>query len=457
MPNLVVIPNNITVHLGLPNDNAENVTVPFIDYIKNVASSELYPTWPENALKANINAIVSVTLNRLFTGWYRAKGYNFDITNSTQLDQAYVLNRGTFNNINALVDETYDQYITKEGTNHPLYALFCDGRVSECEGLLQWGSVELANKGFTPLEILKYYFGDNLSIEKVTLGDFMYRFKGDPLKLGISGTDVLNKQYQLNRISKNFPGIPKIVPIDGYYGKTTEDAVSAFQKTFNLPVTGIIDQTTWFRIYYIFSAVTKLSEVTTEGVSLDVMKEVLSNTLLYGDMRVRVSILQYFLTLLSLYYKTIPQVPITGIYDKDTRTSVLEFQKTVGLPTTGIVDPTTWGKLYDAALGIISKLEPQNVQLPYLRFGGTDLVLGSEFPAVTIMQSMLQYISFSISSIPYIEITGKFDEPTLNAVIAFQKQMNLDPTGIVNENTWNVMEDVYRKQRYGNIGSTEQI
>jgi peptidoglycan hydrolase-like amidase len=148
------IVDKIVVHLGKPDEPAENVTINFIDYIKNVASSELYPTWPEEALRANIYAIVSITLNRLFTQWYRAQGYNFDITNSTQFDQAFVKDRGTFENVDEIVNEIFDEYIRREGNIEPLFAQYCDGRISQCDGMYQWGSVDLANQGYTPLEIL---------------------------------------------------------------------------------------------------------------------------------------------------------------------------------------------------------------------------------------------------------------------------------------------------------------
>lgn len=283
----VTIPNQITVHLGLPEDTAENITVPFIDYIKNVASSELYPSWPENALKANIHAIVSIALNRHFTGWYKVRGYNFDITNSTQLDQAFIPNRGTFENINNLVDEIFNQYITVEGRLEPFYAQFCDGRITKCEGLHQWGTVDLANSGYTPLEILQYYYGENIIINNAPVGEPLYWFQ-EPLQLGDSNLDVLRKELQLDRISVNFPAIPKISPIDGRFDETTEAAVREFQKIFQLPVTGIIDQATFNEIFSIYTSVTKLAETTSEGILLSQFEEILSGTLLEGDIRPRV-------------------------------------------------------------------------------------------------------------------------------------------------------------------------
>jgi len=326
----VTVPDVITVHLGFPEEEAANITVPFIDYIKNVASSELYPTWPENALRANIHAIISVAMNRIFTDWYRSQGYPFDITSSTRFDQSYVYERGTYQNIDRIVDEIFNEYIVREGRFEPFYALFCDGRASLCNGLYQWGTVDLANSGYTPIEILKYYYGDNISLNTAPAGDIPYRYEGKDLKLGDSGLDVFRKQHQLNRISNNFPAIHKIIPLDGYFNESTEEAVKVFQSVFGLPVTGIIDKGTWYKIFNIYVAVTKLAEIASEGILIKEIEEELSETLLLGDIRRRVLILQYFLSLLSLYHQSIPGVQITGVFDEATRLAVIEYQKNRG-------------------------------------------------------------------------------------------------------------------------------
>ena len=166
MPNIVapVIPETITVHLGAPDSAAQNVVVPFVDYIKNVASSEIYPTWPENALRANIYAIISYALNRIYTEWYRSRGYDFDITNTTRYDQAFVPDRDIFENINDIVDEIFDEYVVREGSIQPLFTQFCNGTTSTCAGLSQWGTVSLAEQGLSPLEILKRFYGDDILI-----------------------------------------------------------------------------------------------------------------------------------------------------------------------------------------------------------------------------------------------------------------------------------------------------
>ena len=245
----VTIPETITVHLGSPDEVAENVTVPFIEYIRNVASSELYPTWPENALRANINAIVSIALNRVYTEWYRSRGYNFDITNSTQFYQAFVYKGEIYDNIAKFVNETFDDYIVRQTRVEPLFAQYCDGRVSQCEGMYQWGSVDLAEQGYTPFEILQYYYGNDIEIiTNAPVGTVEETYPGTPLKLGDSGTIIYQLQLVLNDISVNYPAIPKIIPVDGIFSPNMESAVKAFQTVFNLPPTGVIDKGTWDRI-----------------------------------------------------------------------------------------------------------------------------------------------------------------------------------------------------------------
>lgn len=245
----VTIPEYITVHLDRPDEVAENITVPFIDYIKNVASSELYPTWPENALRANIHAIVSVALNRYILEWYRSRGYEFDITNSTQFDQAFVKGRGIYESIDRIVNEIFNDYVIRDGQVIPLFTTFCDGRLTSCNGLFQWGSVDLAEQGYTPMDILKYYFGDDISlVENAPVGGVGLAYPGEPLMPGDSSIIILRQQLGLNRIAMNFPAIPQIAPTNGYYGESTENTVREFQRIFNLPVTGIIDKATFYKI-----------------------------------------------------------------------------------------------------------------------------------------------------------------------------------------------------------------
>ncbi|MBP7278501.1 MAG: peptidoglycan-binding protein [Sedimentibacter sp.] len=447
---LVTIPENITVHLGSPTEEAENITVPFIDYIKNVASSELYPTWPENALRANIHAIVSIALNRVVLQWYRSRGYQFDITNSTQYDQAYVKGRGTYESTDRIVDEIFNDYVAKNGQILPLFTTFCDGRVTQCNGLYQWGTVDLANQGYSPMDIIKYYYGEDIYlVENVPSGEAGLSYPGEPIKLGDSSLFVLSLQLVLNRIAKNFPAIPEITPVNGYFGDTTEAAVREFQRVFNLPVTGIVDKGTYYKVSAISAAVSKLAELTGQ-VSLN--KEIIERSrlaLLQGDIRPAVDLLQFFLNVLSVYYESIPSVAYTGVFDTQTRAALIEFQKRMGLPITGILDRETGDLLFRTAYGILRTLPPQEIILPIIRYPGIEFRkgMGLERPSVFLIQQALSYISLTIPLIPQISEEGIFGEETENAVIAFQNIFGLEPTGVVNEATWNELVRVYQELR----------
>lgn len=455
---LVTVPREITVHLGAPDQEAENITIPYIDYIKNVASSELYPTWPENALRANIHAITSIAMNRIYTEWYRSRGYNFDITNSTQFDQAYVPNRGIYDNISSITNEMFNQYIIREGQLQPLFATFCDGRVSQCDGLLQWGTVDLANAGYTPIEILRYYYGENIDVvENAPVGEVEIFYPGEPLKLGDSSLDVLRMQLNLDRIRVNYPAIPEIQPLTGYFNASTEEAVRAFQSVFKLPVTGVIDQGTWYMLRYIYAAVTKLAELTAQGDFINLLVEVIEEVSLVGDVSPRVEFIQYALNVLSAYYPTIKGVAITGIFDEATREQIIQFQKTMNLETTGLVDSQTLVALSESLFGILDTLPPEAVYLPRFRWPGSVFEPGEESPSIYVIQEMLSYISLIIPTIPYIEPNGVYDEATQRAVSAFQTMQGIEPTGLVDEITWDAIVEVYRKQRFGSVSGVSPI
>jgi len=441
----VVLPETITVHLGPPDVAAENINVNFIDYIKNVASSELYPTWPENALRANIHAIVSVALNRVYTEWYRTKGYNFDITNSTAYDQAFVPDRGIFDNISELVNEIFDEYIIREGRIEPLFAQFCDGRISQCDGMYQWGSVDLANQGYAPIEILKYYYGEDITlVTNAPVGiDFVETFPGD-LKFGDIGPFVQIAQLMLNRVALNFPAIPQ-QPVDAYFGPFMESTVIKFQEIFNLPVTGVIDKGTWYQLRRIFNSVIKLAELASTGLYIGSIPE--EATL---QPNTYIQILQFFLNVISAYYPTIPAVDITGILDPQTRTAIIELQKTMNLPQTGLIDEETYNALYSAVLSILNTLPPSAIYLPIVLFPELELVRGNNNTFVYILEQYLNFISTLNPSIPRIIPNTIYDTQTEATVIAFQNYYGLPPTGRVNEETWNKIVEVYRELRFGN-------
>ena len=251
-----IVPNNITVHLGAPSKEAKDITVPFTDYIANVASSELYPTWPKNALIANIYAIISFALNRIYNEWYRSKGYNFDITNSPTYDQAYIENRSVYENIIDITNDIFNNYLVKKDQVQPLYAVYCDGKKTTCNGLSQWGTVTLANQGKTPLQIIQNYYGNDTIIKyDAPVGDSIIGYPGYELELGSAGNPVLAIQRDLKRIRQNYPAIPTISNTVGLYDNETVNAVKKFQEIFSLPVTGIVNKSTWYKIKYVYNSV----------------------------------------------------------------------------------------------------------------------------------------------------------------------------------------------------------
>jgi len=402
------IPEQITVHLGTPNSDAENVTVNFPDYIKNVASSEIYPTWPESAIRANIYAIISFVLNRVYTEWYRVKGYNFDITNTTQYDQKYIQGREIFENVNQIVDEIFNSYVVRDGRIEPLFTAFCNGTTVTCDGLSQWGTVGLAEQGLTPYEILQYYYGDDINIvDNVIVKTNTPSYPGEEMSLGMASNDIKTIQVQLNRISRNYPAIPKIEPINGIYGGSTERAVREFQKIFNLPETGVVNEATWYQIAYIYISVKKLSELNSEGLRLEDVSKQFQIDLVPGMQSAEVQVLQYLLAVVGAYYANVMPVDITGYYGEMTENSVKSFQQVFGLPVTGTVDEQTWIDLYDAYYGIVQSI-PITAGNDVVLFQGKFLTEGVRDPAVKILQEYLSYIHQSYPNIPAVDNTGYF-------------------------------------------------
>jgi len=257
----VVIPEYIIVHDGVPDDSsAKNYYVPYKDYIKNVASCEIYSTWSENTLYANILCIMSFALNRVYTEWYRNRGYDFTITSSTAYDQKWVYGRTIYQNIDYLVDSIFANYLSRPGVRQPIFTSFCDGKRVTCSGLSQWGSKYLGDEGYTPIEIIRYYFGNDMFINTAQLiSGVPSSYPGYVLTIGSSGNKVRQMQEQLNRIAQNYPALPTITA-DGVFGERTAEAVRTFQKIFSLPQTGEVDYPTWYEISDIYVGVSQISE-----------------------------------------------------------------------------------------------------------------------------------------------------------------------------------------------------
>ncbi len=351
-PVIPYVPQNITVHLGAPSSNASNVTVSFQDYVKNVTSSEIYPTWDESALRANILAIVSFALNRVYTEFYRSRGYDFDITSSTAYDQAFVNGRSYFENVSALVDELFNDYLRRPGFVEPLAAKFCNGTTVTCEGLSQWGSQNLALQGYNSDQILRSYYGDVEIINDAPIRGITASYPGTPLRVGSSGPNVVVLQVALNRISQNYPAIPKIPANDGIFGSRTEAAVRAFQQIFGLTADGIVGPATWYEIVRIYAGVNSLSELRSQGQQYYAINWAAPNSLQVGDSGDYVQFLQYMLSVLSRYIPNIPPVSVDGIFGQATRAAVLAAQRRFALPETGSVDTSTWDAIYDQYSGI---------------------------------------------------------------------------------------------------------
>ena len=259
----VVIPEFIVVHDGAPTDStAGDYYVRYRDYIKNVASSEIYATWPKAAIRANVLAIMSFTLNRVYTEWYRNKGFDFTITSSTAFDHKWIYSRNIFESISEVVDELFADYLSRPNVKQPILTQYCDGKRVSCPNWMsQWGSKSLADQGYTATEILRYYYGDNIYINSAEeISGIPSSWPGYDLDIGATGPKVEQMQEQLNAISNNYPLIPRIA-VDGIYGEETQKAVEVFQDIFNLPVTGIVDYRTWYKIQEIYVGVTRIAEL----------------------------------------------------------------------------------------------------------------------------------------------------------------------------------------------------
>lgn len=347
------VPETITVHLGAPDAYAANVTVSFADYVKNVASSEIYPTWEESALVANILAIISFALNRVYTEFYRSRGYEFDITSSTAIDQKFINGRNYFTSVERVVDEIFNDYLRRQSFVEPLAAKFCNGTTVTCAGLSQWGSQALAQQGANSVEILRNYYGDDIEIVRdAPIRGYQPSYPGEALRVGSRGPNVVQAQVILNRVSQNYPAIPKINPVDGIFGTQTENAVRAFQRIFNLTADGIIGKATWYQLVRLYVGVNRLSELESEGQTFYAVNWQYQNVLQEGSRGEKVRTLQYMLSVLAEFISSIPRVRIDGIFGQETANAVAAFQRFAGLTANGAVNEATWDALYDQVAGI---------------------------------------------------------------------------------------------------------
>ena len=438
----VIVPDYITVHLGVPsNSSAPNTRVRFIDYVKNVTSSEIYPTWPTNSIIANVHCIVTFAMNRVYTEWYRARGYNFDITNSTTVDQYFVPGRTIYQNISQIVDGIFNVYARRQGFRNPYFTEYCNGTTSTCKGLSQWGTVTLANRGFTPLQILHNYYPKDLILVAGQTGAITESYPGTTLQVGSSGESVRRIQNQLNRIRVNYPAIPAISNPNGVFGTDTEAAVKAFQRTFNLLVDGKVGRSTWNRISQIWVAITKLAELNGEGERIGLDPNPPTVTIRQGSRGTNVIHAQFILNYLSNFYSDIPAVIVDGVFGAGTTNAVRAFQQRFGLTVDGIIGPNTWRRMYE----VFKTVQGQSPTVPtpptaaWPAFPGTVLRRGSTGTNVITLQQMLNNARRRYSAIPAVSVDGNFGPLTEQSVRTFQLYTGLGVDGIVGPLTWNAL------------------
>ena len=436
----VVIPTHITVHLGRPNESARNVTVSFRDYIANVASSEVYPTWPEQALRANIHCQISLALNRIYTEWYPSRGYNFNITGSPGYDQAYVHGRTVFDVMVRLTDDIFSTFIRKTGTVNPYFSEYCDGKTVSCPGLKQWGTVTLAEQGRSALSILRYYYGNDVEVIRTSnIASIPESYPGSPVRRGDRGPSVFTLQRQLNRITKDYPFFGTLTP-DGIFGEQMAETVKRFQRQFSLTADGVVGRQTWYKISYIYVSVKDLAELTSEG---ETSSGVLSDdtwggtVLRTGSRGGAVEQLQFWLNTISQYVASIPSVSVDGSFGSRTAAAVRAFQRRYGLAVDGVVGEATWNAIYAQFFSIQSDNGTPNA------YPGTALRQGDEGQNVRLVQFWLKIARTVYTALNNPTVDGQFGAATKRAVEAFQRYFGLTADGVVGRTTWNKLREVY--------------
>ena len=438
-----VVPTEITVHIGSPEEAGKTITVPFPEYIKNVASNEIYPSWPADAIKANILAQISFALNRVYNEWYPSLGYNFDITSSPAYDQTFKEDSQFFENISQIVDDIFNNYIVKGDQVQPLFAAYCDGINTTCDGLSQWGSVELARQGLSPTEILKRYYGNDIRIiYNAPVSPNIPSYPGFSFRLGSAGNYVRQLKVQLNRISNNYPAIPKIEEENIFFTTDMEESVKAFQEIFDLPVTGTVDKATWYEVKYLYNAVKKVADLASEGISVEEVQFPYGETLQIGDTGPYIRPLNYLLNFLSYFDTDIPKLNLSGEeFTEDTKEVVIAFQTSNNIEADGIVDKNTWNALvtsYNQTKGLIPE---EYLYYEDKLYPGIFLSLGMTGDDILNLQNFLYIICEKTHQIPGVRVNGTFDELTEESIKAIQKRYNLPENGVVGPATWQKIID----------------
>ena len=452
----VVIPEKIVVHLARVTYAARDISVPFRDYIKNVTCNEIYVTWHTEAIKANVYCIVSFTLNRIFTEFYRSRGYPFDITSTTHMDHQF--NEGTVidRRVSQIVDQQFNEYIAQVGHKEPFLSMYCDGQKVKCPGqLTQWGSEDKAKAGMLARDIVRTSYAYDLEFRITNnIGGITSSYPGYVLQEGYSGADVATMQRQLIRIASSL-GITSIPSADGVFGPATTAAVKALQKYAGIAQDGRVGKQTWNEIQRLYSAVTKLNEMDSEGEYIGIGTTPPSITIQQGQRGELVARLQFLINFISVYDPYVPAINQTGLYDRATADAVRDFQTSQGLVANGIVGASTWRALYDVYWGIVGNrppvTPPPSGNYPY---PGYVLRNGSSGSDVATLQTALAKISSIITQIPSPGVAdGRFGGGTEASVRKFQQLWGLTVDGIVGPSTWNAIMTEYQSLLTGGGGN----
>jgi len=417
------------------------LTVRRFVHITNVASSEIYPTWPENALRANIYAIVSFAMNRVYTEYYRAQGFPFDITSSTSYDQAFVEGRDIFANISRLVDELFNDYIVRRGHVEPLFTSYCNGTTATCAGLSQWGSYYLAIQGYTPYRILQYYYGNDIDLVfDAPEGPIYPSFPGRLLRRGSAGEEVRTLQIRLRRISRNFPAVPLVDVNTGVFDGSTDAAVRGFQRTFGLTADGIVGPNTWNRAISIFNAVKRLNELDSEGVTLAEATALYASSLRQGDHGFDVRALQHYLDFIARFHSSMGRVVADGAFGPQTDHALREFQRIYSLTVDGVAGRTTHNALLTAYTELYNSLSPEAARPIYPNYAFSQ---GDTGEKVRLLQTMLAALAQRIPGLNPLIPDGVYGPATANAVRVFQRYAQLPVSGDTGILTWNAILNTY--------------
>lgn len=396
------------------------------------------PAWPEQALRANILAQISLALNRIWTEWYPSRGYSFNITGSPAVDQSFTEGRTVYTVMERLTAELFSTYVRRTGNAEPYFTEYCDGKLVSCKGMKQWGTVDRANEGKTALQILRYYYGDDVNlVTSNNIAAIPESYPGSPLRRGSTGTEVRILQRQLDRIAKDYPAFGKPT-VNGTFDTATESCVKAFQKYFSLTADGVVGRSTWYKISYIYVSVKELAQLTSEGESWagTVTGGIWPGVVLRrGDTGAYVELVQFWLSTLAEFDTAIPDLTVDGNFGAGTEKSVKAFQTENGLTADGVVGQATWDALYLAWVDVQSDMGGT-------AYPGTALRTGSKGNDVRLVQFWLRIAADNYSSLQAVTVDGSFGSGTAAAVKAFQSLFGLTADGIVGRTTWAKLNEV---------------